>query len=274
MKRIQTYFCFLASLCIAMSHTANAQEDLTLECFIEPEMTIELSSAIDGVVSTVAVDKSDAIKRGQALVTLESSLEQATVALARSRAAMREDIEAARIRYNLSKRKEERMQELFNKKSVPGLEKDEAVATAALAQVEMNRARKNQKLAALELKRAEADLALRSLRSPIDGIVVERFVHPGESVKDKALLKLAQIDPMRVEIIADSALLGRVSAGMQAQITVEGPTETQHTATVTLVDGLVDAASGTFGIRLNLPNPQRDIVGGLKCRAQFQLAPL
>lgn len=250
----------------------HAQEPISLECIVEPDMTIELSAPVDGVVRNVTVDKSDRIVRGQVLATLESSVEQAVVALARTRAAMDDEIESRRIERDLSQTKLERVLELFRKQSVPGLEKDEVEAEAALAELALKRARNNKKLANLELDRAEADLALRSVESPIDGVVVDRFVHPGESVKDRPLLKVARTDPMRVEIIADSRFFGLITKGMEADVVIEGPVETSHRASVSVVDGIVDAASGTFGVRLSLPNAGNDIVGGLKCRAVFELS--
>lgn len=252
---------------------AHAQDSLSLECIVEPEMTIALSSAVDGVVSEVRVDKSDRILKDQVLIELEASTQQAAVALARSRAEMDEDVQAARLAFGLAKRKKDRVVELFNKKSVPGFEKDEAVTAANLARVELKKAENQQQLAQLELQRAEAELALRSLTSPIDGIVVERYVHPGESVNDKPLLKLAQVNPLRIEILADSGLFGLIKVGDEAEIIIEGPTETSHFARVSLVDGLVDGASGTFGVRLTLPNPDGTLVGGLKCRAVFPIKP-
>lgn len=251
---------------------AHGAQPVSLDCIVEPEMTIELSAAVDGVVRDVAVDKSDRIAQGQVLATLESSVEQAVVALARARAAMDDEIEGRRIERDLSNTKLERVLELYRKQSVPGLEKDEVEAQAALAELALQRARNNRKLANLELERAVADLALRSVESPIDGVVVDRYVHPGESVKDRPLLKVAKTDPMRVEIIADSRLFGRITPGMEADVVIEGPVETRHRASVSVVDGLVDAASGTFGVRLSLPNSDNSVVGGLKCRALFELA--
>ncbi len=250
---------------------ANAQGPTSLDCIVEPEMTIELSASVDGVVRSVAVDKSDSITQGQVLATLESGVEQAVVALASARADMGDEIDSRRIERDLSRSKLERVLELYEKNSIPGLEKDEVEAEAALARLALTRAVNNQKLARLELARAQADLALRSVVSPIDGVVVDRYVHPGESVKDRPLLRVAKIDPMRVEIIAPSDLFGSIQKGMQAEIVIEGPTETRHTALVSVVDGIVDAASGTFGVRLNLPNPDNAVVGGLKCRASFVL---
>jgi RND family efflux transporter MFP subunit len=249
--------------------SATAQDIPALECIVEPEMTIALSSSIDGVVTHVAVDKSDPVSKGQVLATLESSVEEAEVALARARADMEEEIKAKQVQLDLSNTKKRRVLELYSKKSIPGFEKDEAEADAALAELELKQAYSNQKLANLQLDRATANLKLRSVVSPIDGVVVDRYVHPGESVKDRPLLKLAKIDPMRVEIIANSELFGLIKTGMTAEIIVEGPTETRLQATVSVVDGLVDAASGTFGIRLSVPNQDNKVVGGLKCKAVF-----
>ncbi len=98
---------------------------------------------------------------------------------------MEEEIEAKRIQLDLSNTKKRRVLELFSKKSIPGFEKDEVEAEAALAELELKRAYSNQKLANLQLDRATANLKLRSVVSPIDGVVVNRYVHPGESVKDQ-----------------------------------------------------------------------------------------
>ena len=248
---------------------ALAQEMPPLDCIVEPEMEIELSSPVDGVVREVRVDRSDRVRAGQVLATLESRVEEAAVALAEMRASLEEEVEAARIQRDLAASKKERILELFEKRSIPGFEKDEAVAEAALADLSLKQAISRQRLAELELARARADLALRSIESPINGVVVDRIVQPGESVKDQPLLRLAQIDPMRVEIIAYSEYFGRVEKGMQAEVVIEGPTDTRHRARVSVVDDVVDAASGTFGIRLTLPNPDNEVIGGLKCRAEF-----
>ena len=256
----------LALVCTAIPASASGT---VLECIVEPDQTVDLSLPVDGVVSTVTVDKSDRISAGQVLATLESGVEQAQVELARTRAEADDEINSRRIERDLARDKLKRMLELFAKSSVPGLEKDEAEAEAALADLALKQAYSNRKMAKIELQRARAELDQRTLTSPIDGVVVERYVHPGESVKDQPLLKVAKIDPMRVEIIAPSDLFGSIAVGMEADIELEGDGQARRRATVTVVDSLVDAASGTFAVRLSLPNPDNTVVGGLKCRAFF-----
>jgi len=49
----------------------------------------------------------------------------------------------------------------------------------------------------------------------------------------------------------------------------EAPVGGAHEARVVIVDRLLDAASGTFGVRLELPNPDYGLYGGLHCRVRF-----
>ena len=59
------------------------------------------------------------------------------------------------------------------------------------------------------------------------------------------------------------------TAGMLGAVTPEVPGAPVHTAAVSVVDRVVDPASSTFGVRLELPNPDHSIPGGLRCRVRF-----
>ena len=91
----------------------------------------------------------------------------------------------------------------------------------------------------------------------------------GEVVDEETILKVAQIDPLRVQVILPSADFGRVSPGMRAAVTPEIPGEEVHVASVTTVDRVLDAASGTFGVQLELPNPDHAIPAGLHCEVRL-----
>jgi membrane fusion protein (multidrug efflux system) len=127
----------------------------------------------------------------------------------------------------------------------------------------------NRRLADLELQRTVAEVALRTIKSPINGVVVERFMHPGEFPKQEKILKLAQIDPLRVDVYAPVAMLGKVAVGKTVYVKPEPPLTGEYPAKVTVVDRVVDAASGTFGVRLELPNRDLKLPAGLKCTIRF-----
>nr|MBI3614339.1 efflux RND transporter periplasmic adaptor subunit [Nitrospirota bacterium] len=142
---------------------------------------------------------------------------------------------------------------------------ERAMSSVNHAQAELT----NKHVAALELQRANAEIALRTIRSPISGVVVERFMHPGEFTKQERLFKLAQLDPLRVEVFAPVAMHGKMVVGMHAQVHPEAPVNGNYSAKVTVVDRVIDAASGTFGVRLQLPNPAYKLPAGLKCTVHF-----
>ena len=64
-------------------------------------------------------------------------------------------------------------------------------------------------------------------------------------------------------------LYGALHTGMTAQILPDSLPDAQLHAEVTIVDKVIDAASGTYGVRLKLNNPNYKIPGGLKCKVRF-----
>ena len=66
-----------------------------------------------------------------------------------------------------------------------------------------------------------------------------------------------------------SQLFGSIKLGTRAAVVPEFPGDTVHVAGVTVVDRIIDAASGTFGVRLELPNPDPAIPGGVHCNVRF-----
>jgi multidrug efflux pump subunit AcrA (membrane-fusion protein) len=56
---------------------------------------------------------------------------------------------------------------------------------------------------------------------------------------------------------------------MTAEVRPEFPEPRKYSARVIIVDRVIDAASGTFGVRLELPNPNYFLPAGLKCKVVF-----
>jgi multidrug efflux pump subunit AcrA (membrane-fusion protein) len=66
-----------------------------------------------------------------------------------------------------------------------------------------------------------------------------------------------------------SQLYGSIKVGMMGDVSLAAPLRGVHKAKVTVVDPVIDAASGTFGVRLELPNPGGKLPSGIKCRVRF-----
>jgi multidrug efflux pump subunit AcrA (membrane-fusion protein) len=70
-------------------------------------------------------------------------------------------------------------------------------------------------------------------------------------------------------VILPAAAFGTVQPGMRAEVTPELPNAGVQVASVKLVDRVVDGTSGTFGVRLELPNSDYAVPSGLRCQVRF-----
>ncbi len=240
-----------------------------LDCLVKPEMYVELSSPVDSVLEEILVDTGDVVSAGQPVARLEASVEKAKVKLARLHAESLNEIENRKVQLKYAKRYRKRMNDLFAQNSVSQYEKDKAETEVALAEIELAKANEKKRIAQLNLELARSQLALKTIRSPIDGIVVDRYAMVGESVSGRTIMMLAKVNPLRVELIAPTEYFGLIRQGMQVDIHPEQPANEVFTATVTVVDQLIDPASGSFTVRMELPNPDDRLIGGVNCLASF-----
>lgn len=243
-----------------------------MACVIKPYAEISIGTPVEGLIQTVPVDRGDWVTKGQMIVTLESSLEEATVALANAKAEAEAALKSSQVKIGFSTRKLERALDLFKSNSIARHEVDEAQTEKALAEMSYQEASENKRQAELELGRAQAALRLHTIRSPINGVVVDRLLSPGELARQSPVMKLAQLNPLRVEVFAPLSLLGKLKTGMRADVRPEGKGQSVHQAKIMVVNKVVDSASGTFGVRLEMPNPNNAISAGLACTVEFQYA--
>ena len=247
------------------------------DCMLEPNQIVEVRSAVEGQIGKIHVQRGDNVHAGQALVELESKVERSAAASAKYRSEAEGRIASSRNRLEFASRKVDRSNELHTLKFISTQARDEAETERNLAAAELKDAQENQEMARLDYQRAMELLNQKTLRSPFGGIVVDRMLNPGDLAEAgtgrKAILKLAQVDPLRVEVVLPPATFGRIKTGMKAQVMPENGGE--YTAVVTVVDRVFDSASGTYGIRLELPNTKGALPGGMRCQVSFpQLAVL
>jgi RND family efflux transporter MFP subunit len=258
------HFLFVAL--IVLSCPIQAAE---LDCMVKPEMYIELSSPIAGVLEKLYVNKGDHVSKGQPVAQLEASVERAKVNQAKFEVANTSELNSKKTQLAFAKRTQARYRGINHQTSISQLEKDKADTEVILAEAELKKALEDHKAAELTLEVAKTQLALKTIKSPIDGIVIDRYAMIGESVNDRAIMKLAQVDPLRVELIAPTEYFGLIQKGMEVEIRPERPLDKVFKATVTVVDQLIDPASGSFSVRMALPNPEDTLVGGVNCLAIF-----
>jgi RND family efflux transporter MFP subunit len=262
-------FAVLLSANIACSQTAVAGAIGQLDCVIEPHEVVEVSSAAEGVIESINVERNDLIKKGQVLATLESDVEKASLAFAHLNASLNTEIGLRRASLEFDQRNRDRIDELYAKKAIPLHHKDEAETDASKSKWLLNKAEDDKHLAALELVRAKAVVDRKTVRSPIDGVVVARHKSTGEYIEDQPIVTVAQLHPLRVEVIVPVELFGTIQNGMSATVIPELVSSGRRHAKVVSVDRVIDGASGTFDVSLELPNEDYAIPSGLKCLVEF-----
>lgn len=234
-------------------------------CLIEPHLTVDLSTAVEGVLDSVEVRKGDLVEKGQVVARLESAIEQALVEQAKARVAMQSAILAREVALARHREKLDRAVKLSSQKFVSDDELDELESAVDLADLELRTERENKRLAEIELERTRAQLEQRTIRTPVTGVVVQRYLNPGEFAQAQPIVRIAQLDPLNVEAVLPGEDYGRVQEGMPARIRLSEPGGRVIEAEVSSVEKVIDAASGTFGVRVEVENPGYGIPAGLEC---------
>jgi RND family efflux transporter MFP subunit len=271
-KRSAPMLLLAGALALTASASARASNE-AFDCVIEPSLALRIGSPIVGILSGVEAERGDVVRQGQVVARLESSVETATLGLARARAESTAEIDARRARVDQMRSELNRAASLHTSAVVSTQRIEELRANASIAASELALAELNRRLAALEVGRAEALLEQRVIRSPVNGVVTTRNLGPGEYVnQDNFILGIARLDPLNVETYLPLRLYRRIRTGMRAVVRPDSPVGGSYDAQIGVIDEVFDAASGTFGVRLMLPNADLVLPGGLRCRVEFTLS--
>jgi len=239
------------------------------DCLIEPRVIVNVGSSAQGIIESLLVDRGAPVSKGQALVKLDTSLEKAALQMAESRADMQGAVITRKVDLAMARLERQRLSDLYKHEMTAEKQRDEALAREKMASGALIEALENRKLQLLELLRTRQELDERTIHSPIDGVVVSQFAFPGELVFDQPIMSIAELSTLRVEVVLPARLYGSVREGDSFPIFPELQGDGQLMAAVDVVDPLLDAKSGTFGVRLLLDNSDLAIPSGQRCRVSF-----
>lgn len=265
------------SAAAALLLAAAAVPAAEFDCVLEPRQMVELRSPATGLIERILVERGQFVRAGQVVVELDSGAEKAALEVARHKATMQGAVRSGQSRLGYATLKLSRRENLAADDLISQQDRDETATERRLAESELQEANDNLHLAALEVRRNEELIRLRSLRSPVNGVVMERNMHVGELADTadsrKPILKIADIGTLHAEVVLPAEAYPHVKVGGRATVRVAVPVQVNAAATVRVVDRVLDAASGTFGVRLEVPNPQMAIPAGVQCRAEFPDVP-
>jgi len=241
-----------------------------LACVILPSRTADIGVPAPGIVSSITVERGDTVHQGQILARMQSAVEEAVSHAAKARADSQADWRAAAAAEDLARQKLERTRSLQAQNFVSTQAVELAEAEHRVARERVAVARDQREVSAREAGGAEAQLSQRVVRAPFEGVVVERFANLGERFEEKPMFRIADISRLRVDVVANVSLFGRVKAGQHLNVQPELPGATARRARVVQVDRVLDPASNTFRVRLEMDNADGSLPAGLRCRADIE----
>jgi cobalt-zinc-cadmium efflux system membrane fusion protein len=216
-----------------------------------------VSSRTEGRIVSVKADLGERVERGTVLALVESSEVGQT----------RGDLERARVAVDIARRNYEREQRLFAEQISSQKEMLEAEAAYRSAQAEYSAA--EAKLRAFGATGGEG--ATFGLITPVSGTVVERNATPGQMVGPSAnLFTVADIGRVWITVDVYEGDLRRVRKGAQAVVIPTALPSESFTGHVTYAGGVVDSATHTFKVRVELENSERRLRPGMFAQLRIQ----
>lgn len=262
---------FLSAVAISLlASEAGRAQDSDYDCVLESKSSIELQSSEEGILDRVLVQRGDRVKKGAIVARLDSQQEALIAERARLRAEGETGVLSARAQAEYRRKELDRLADLRASNSIPQREFATAEVESKLADIAVDTAIMEQEMAQIEYEQAKSRLDRRSIRTPVDGIVVDVTMYPGEYVHEQAtMMTIAEVNPLYVEMFMPVSEYDKVRKGMEAEVRPEEPIGGIHNAEVAVVDNVFDAASRTFRVRLVLSNEDYELPAGLRCSVRF-----
>ena len=239
---------------------------LTVSGYIVNRERIELSPRFMGVVTWVGVKKGDTVTNGQVVVLLDNTeykarLQQADGAVANAKAAL-----------NKAELDSERVSQLAK----TDIASKEAQDNARIG-LESARAMLKEAEGARDVAQTYFDWC--TIRSPINGVVLEKLVDPNELVAPQsfggtrgpstALIAVADPQDLQVEIDLNEADLSKISLKQKCRVSPEAYLDKTYEGYVAEIAPEANRAKGTLQIKVQVRNPDKFLTPELSAKVEF-----
>jgi RND family efflux transporter MFP subunit len=233
-----------------------------------PFLTVSLHARLPGYVERVLVDRGSMVKQGDLLVALSAPELKTQIAEAESKVqAAESDRRQAEAQLTALQSTLDRLKKAAE---TPG-----AVAgnelTLAEKQVdatqELVRSRRQATAAAQSVVEARKELeSYLTIAAPFDGVVTDRFVHPGALAgpgADTALLVIQQVAHLRLVVPVPEEDVGGVAAGASVPFRVPAYPERKYSGTVARIAHVLDPKTRTMPVELDVLNRDGSLAPGM-----------
>ncbi|HET6406906.1 MAG TPA: efflux RND transporter periplasmic adaptor subunit [Chthoniobacteraceae bacterium] len=226
---------------VLLAVAARAEE---IQGLVVPLKSVSVASPVlQEVVDQVLVEEGDTVKEGQPIVQLRAEKEALQV----------------------EQYKKVVEQKAFSAKGAAALAKEKMMSREAVLEKETEL-----QLAEINLRQAEVLLKEKTIRSPLNGLVVKKYKESGESVdRVEKLVDVVNIDDVYVQFYVDPKLMSSVKENQVVPVRFPVIGDRKFDAKVAFVDPRIDATSGLFRVKLLVANAGHTIKPGMRGVADF-----
>jgi HlyD family secretion protein len=253
---------------LAKAYRTPLAQEITVVGNLIGDATVSVVPRTAGRLQELSVKLGDRVNRGQRIAKIEDFeiVEQVKQAEAAQEVAMA-TIRQREADLQLAETNVERSRSLFERQLLPKqtLDDNEARYQASLAQLDLARAQNTQSKARLDELRI--NLSNTVITSPVNGFVAKRNVDPGAFVSQQAPIADV-VDITRVRLVANVVEkdLKELESGNDASVEVDAFPGEKFTGRIARVSPVLDPATRTAPIEIEIPNPTFRLKPGMYAR--------
>ncbi len=239
---------------------------LTVSGYIVNRARIEISPRFEGTVKWIGVKKGDHVAKDQVVATLDDAEQRALLLQAQGRlATVKTRLEKARLDYERAKKL--RLTNVESQKIEDDARIEVAAAQAAIDEMQ----------GAYDYAKTQLDWTV--IRSPIDGVVLEKLVDPGELVMPQsfggtrgpstAIFAVADPNDLQVEIDVNETDLSKIYPDQKCRVSPEAYPDKFYEGFVSEMAPEANRQKGTLQLKVQIKNPDRYLTPELSARVDF-----
>ncbi len=255
-------FCATLVVMLIFGSSADAQ---IIRTFTEPFLKSDVAAAESGFIVEINVREGDVVKRGDVLAQLDHEVLSQSLRQAEAKAESTAKVRAYKAALDLAARRVENLSQLISDGHANPHEVEQSRAEYDKAFADHVLAEEERRLASIEVDRIKAQLNTRSIRSPMNGVVVELHREIGEyiSSNDPKFATIVKLDRLRARFYLGMDQIQRLKKGGSASILVgKKPT----TGIIAYVSPVMDPDSGTGRVDVLINNEESEFCCGNRCQ--------
>lgn len=239
-----------------------------LRAFTQPVRVSEVAASEPGIVQVVYVHEGDEVRQGDRLAALDKEVIEQTLEAARAKAESTARVDAAKAMLEIRQQQHNKLLDLDDQGHGNKFEVERAKAELNSAEAEYRLAVEARRLAMIEIKRIEAQLERRVIRSPFDGVVTRIHKEVGEYVSgsEPQIMTVVKLNQLRATFHLKAKQLERLSKGSAVRVSLVQAHQTiPLKAIVEFIAPVVEPKSGTAQVSVIIDNSQRELISGNEC---------